>query len=320
MVEIETPRREGGLTVSITRTEEPSEAEESSSPRSLLQSEGDERVHLVGGDPEDPSGRRESAASVTSSKSDGGRSVTQLVGIAITLTGLVLVLFAGYLFGWSDLQATHNQQRLLAAYERTAKAASVNGRVAADGEPVAVIDIPTLALHDIVVEGTSSADLQLGPGVMPSAPFPGTQGEAVIAGRELTYGGVFGSLGRLRAGASVVIVDYLGTFHYIVTSHEALPPSGLFVVEAKLAGGPAKADVRLPSPASASELALGGDNSALLPLLGWGLLLVAVLIATVTAYRRMRPSVLVYLLTMPILLTLALLTFENAARLLPATM
>jgi LPXTG-site transpeptidase (sortase) family protein len=345
VVEIETPRREGGLTVSITRTEEPSEAEESSSPRSLLQSEGDERVHLVGGDPEDPSGRRESAASVTSSKSDGGRSVTQLVGIAITLTGLVLVLFAGYLFGWSDLQATHNQQRLLAAYERTAKAASVNGRVAADGEPVAVIDIPTLALHDIVVEGTSSADLQLGPGVMPSAPFPGTQGEAVIAGRELTYGGVFGSLGRLRAGASVVIVDYLGTFHYIVTrsfvvspggalpvvhsnlgslalvtSHEALPPSGLFVVEAKLAGGPAKADVRLPSPASASELALGGDNSALLPLLGWGLLLVAVLIATVTAYRRMRPSVLVYLLTMPILLTLALLTFENAARLLPATM
>jgi hypothetical protein len=34
----------------------------------------------------------------------------------------------------------------------------------------------------------------------------------------------------------------------------------------------------------------------------------------------MRQSVLVYVLTTPILLALALLTFENAARLLPATM
>jgi sortase A len=217
--------------------------------------------------------------------------------------------------------------------------------VAADGEPAAVVDIPALAIHDIVVEGTSATDLQQGPGILPSAPFPGTRGEAVIAGRELTYGGVFGSLGRLRAGASVVIVDYLGTFHYVVTrsfvvapggalpvvhsnlaslalvtSHQALPPSGLFVVDAKLVGDPAKADVHLPSPASASELGLGGDASSLLPFLGWGLALVAVLIATVAAYRRMRQSVLVYVLTTPILLALALLTFENAARLLPATM
>jgi sortase A len=331
--------------VSITRTEEPDEAEESSSPGSALRSDGDENVPLLSGDPEELTGSRPGSAEVNPPQSDSRRSVAQLVGIAVTLAGIVLVLFAGYLFGWSDLQATHNQQRLLAAYERSAKAASVNGRVAADGEPVAVIDIPALSIHDIVVEGTSAADLQLGPGVMPSAPFPGTEGEAVIAGRELTYGGVFGSLGRLRSGASVVIVDYLGTFHYtvtrsfvvpaggalpvvhsnlgslaLVTSHDAVPPSGLFVVEAKLVGGPAKADVRLPSPASASELALGGDTSALAPFLGWGFLLMAVLIATVAAYRRMRQPLLVYLLTTPILLALALLTFENAARLLPATM
>jgi sortase A len=327
--------------MAITRTEQADEAAQSPAATPPLRPEG------VGGGQfgaeAQPPGLSPDPA--IHRGSGGSRSVAQLVGVGVTLAGVLLLLFAGYLFGWSDLQATHNQQRLLAAYERSAKAASVDGRVATDGEPVAVIDIPALSLHDIVVEGTSASDLQLGPGVMPSAAFPGTGGEAVIAGRQLTYGGVFGSLTRLRPGASVVIVDYLGTFHYVVTrsfvvppggalpvvhsnlsslalvtSHQALPPSGLFVVDAKLVGGPAKADVALPAPASRSELALGGDSSAVLPFLGWGLLLVAVLIATVAAYRRMRHSLLVYVLTTPILLALALLTFENAARLLPATM
>jgi sortase A len=327
--------------MSVTRLEQPDEDERSTRPALVFGAEED--LNTFRSDADEFVSQAGSASSA--SKNGNGASVARLTGLAITLGGAILLLFAGYLFGWSDLQATHNQQRLFAAYERSAKVDSISGRVPADGEPAAVLAIPALGIHDIVVEGTSATDLQLGPGIMPSAPFPGTGGEGVIAGRDLTYGGVFGSLSQLRAGASVTVTDYLGTFRYVVsrsfsvkpsralpvvrsnlgslalvTSGSALPPSGFFVVEAKLVGNPAHESVHLRSPASASELTLGGDTSAWLPFLGWGLVFVLVLVGTVSAYRRTRQAVLVYLLSTPILLVLALLAFENAARLLPATM
>jgi hypothetical protein len=70
----------------------------------------------------------------------------------------------------------------------------------------------------------------------------------------------------------------------------------------------------------ASELGLGGDSSALVGLLGWGGALVLLLVGTVIAYRRTGRTLLVYVLSTPVLLPVAMFTFENAARLLPATM
>jgi sortase A len=327
--------------MSVTRLEQPEEDERSARPALVFGA--DEDLNTGAGEGDEFVGQPGSAS--TNSQNGGGASVARVIGLALTLGGAVLLVFAGYLFGWSDLQASHNQQRLFASYERTAKVDSISGRVPADGEPAAVLDIPALGIHDIVVEGTSATDLQLGPGIMPSAPFPGTGGEGVIAGRDLTYGGVFGSLSQLRAGAAVTVTDYLGTFRYVVsrsfsvkpggvlpvvrsnlgslalvTSGAAVPPAGFFVVDAKLVGNPASGSVHFRDPVNASELALGGDSGAWFPFLGWGFVFVLVLVGTVSAYRRTRQSVVVYVLSTPVLLVLALLAFENAARLLPATM
>jgi hypothetical protein len=106
----------------------------------------------------------------------------------------------------------------------------------------------------------------------------------------------------------------------LVTSAEAVPPSGFEVVEAKLVGNPVAVVHHSPGPAVRSELALGGDSSALWGLLGWGAALLALLIGTVIAYRRTGRTLLVYVLSTPILLPVALFTFQNGARLLPATM
>jgi sortase A len=277
------------------------------------------------------------------------------LGLAITLAAVVMLLFAGYLFGWSNLQVDHNQRRLLTTYGAgtcpkytpscAAEFAAFQGVAPPDGKAAAVLEIPAIGVRDVVVEGTTAADLQQGPGLMPATSIPGSAGEAVIAGRKLTFGGAFASITRLRAGDQISVVDFLGSFRFVVfdqftvppgrslpvlrsnlgllalvTSHQAVPPSGFDVVEAKLVGNPVHSPSGPPRPAVSSELALTGDSSALLPLLGWGAALVLLLIGTVIAYRRSGRMLLVYVLSTPILLPVALFTFENAARLLPATM
>jgi len=282
-------------------------------------------------------------------------SKLETLGLAITLAGAVLLLFVGYLFGWSNLQADHNQHRLLTTYgvgtcpkyspSCAAEFAAFDGVAPPDGQAAAVLRIPAIGLQDVVVEGTTASDLQQGPGLMPATSIPGSAGEAVIAGRKLTFGGAFASISRLHAGDQIGVVDFLGSFRFVVirqftvptgrrlpvvrsnlsllalvTSNQAVPPAGFDVVEARLLGDPVTTPSRPPRPAVNSELGLGGDDSALLPLLGWGFALVILLIGTVVAYRRTGRTLLVYVLSTPILLPVALFTFENAARLLPATM
>ncbi len=272
------------------------------------------------------------------------RKGLEIAGIAVILAGVFLLLFAAYLFGWSNLEATHNQRRLLSAFSGGGDTAAFAGKAPADGSPAAVLAIPSMHLKAMVIEGTTSADLQQGPGIMPSASFPGTGGEAVIAGRHLTYGGVFSNISSLKPGTPIDVTDYLGTFKYVVkrsfvvnagqelpvvksnlgslalvTSHGVIP-SGFYVVQAALDGNPATAPHSSPDPRTASELALGGDSNAIGSLLLWGLGLAALLALTVGAYRRTGRSVLIYVLTTPIMLPFAVFTFESAARLLPGTM
>lgn len=282
-------------------------------------------------------------------------SALENLGLGLTLAGVVLLLFAGYLFGWSDLQAAHNQHRLLTTYavgtcpkytpSCAAEYAAFNGVAPPDGKAAAVLEIPALGLRAVVVEGTTASDLQQGPGLMPATSIPGSAGEAVIAGRKLTFGGTFAHIGDLRPGDTIDVVDFLGGFRFVVvrnfvvppgqtlsvlhsnlgllalvTSAQAVPPSGFEVVEAKLVGNPVSAPHRPPGPTVQSELALSGDSSAWIGLVGWGAALVILLIGTVIAYRRTGRTLLVYVLSTPILLPVALFTFQNAARLLPATM
>jgi sortase A len=293
--------------------------------------------------------------SVALPRSERRRPKLENLGLALTLTGIVLLLFAGYLFGWSDLQVDHSQHRLLTTYgvgtcpryspSCAPKFAAFDGVVPPDGKAAAVLQIPAIGLQDVVVEGTTATDLQQGPGLMPATSIPGAAGEAIIAGRKLTFGGAFADITRLRPSDAISVVDLLGSFRFVVirdftvppgqrlpvlrsnlgllalvTSDQAVPPSGLDVVESRLVGDPVTAPTKAPGPVVDSELALGGDRSALLPFLGWAAALVLLLIGTVIAYRRTGRTLLVYVLSTPILLPVALFTFENAARLLPATM
>lgn len=268
----------------------------------------------------------------------------EYAGIALLLFAALLALFAGYLFGWSNLQAGSQQRRLLASYSSTGAFPAFHGHTPGDGALAAVLDIPAIGVHQAVVEGTTARDLEAGPGLMPYTAVPGSRGDAVIAGRHGTYGSPFGHLSLLTPGSVISVVDYLGSSRYVVTSvrtlgpgqsfkvspnpapvltlvtsRSSVPPSGLVVVTARLLGRP-HVGAASSKPANPAELTLGVDTSGLWQLVGWALLLLGVLAATVVAYRRAHRPVLVYLLSTPVVLVAALFTFENLARLLPATM
>jgi len=269
----------------------------------------------------------------------------RLAGLAITGVGALIVVFLVYLFAFTPLTAARDQQRLTQSLvgQPLTVYSLVAGRTPAEGSVVAVLEIPAIHLHQVVVEGTSAADLMNGPGHMPGTAIPGTVGNAVIAARRVTFGAPFGPLAQLRRGDRIRVVDGVGSFTYKVTrvftvtsgqrdvvtpttddritlisSDSSLVTSGRLAVVGKLAGAP----IAVPGGTAALpeyELGLAGDPAAGGLTILWSLLTLVVLVgAGIVAWRWRRPA-LVYLLAAPVVIACGLFACESLARSLPAT-
>ena len=269
----------------------------------------------------------------------------RLAGLVMSGIGVLIVLFLVYLFAFTPLTASRNQQRLVQSLvgHPLAVYSLVAGNVPAEGSPVAVLDIPALHLHQVVVEGTSAADLMNGPGLMPGSALPGSPGNSVIAARRVTFGGPFGALGQLHAGDTIRTVDGAGRFTYrvtrvltvtagehdvvtptvadritLVTSNSSFVTSGRLVVQGKLIGRP----VAVPSNIVAVptyDLGLSGDQVAGGLAVMWSLITLIVLAGAGLAVWRWRRPWLIYLFAAPILMACGLFACESVARALPAT-
>jgi sortase A len=260
--------------------------------------------------------------------------------------GLLIILFVVYLFAFTPLSASRSQQRLaqtlggqpLKVYKL------VGGSLPAEGQPVAVLTIPALNLSQVVVKGTSAADLMNGPGLMPGTALPGSPGNSVIAARRMTFGAPFGSLGTLRSGDRIRVVDGAGTFTYrvartrvvsagqhdvvvptsdnlltLVTSNGGLAPNGRLVVQAKLEGRP----VDVPGSVVVvphGELGLSGDAAAGGLAVLWSLVMLVVLVGAALAVWRWRRPTLIYVFAAPVVVACGLLACESVARALPAAL
>ncbi|HUA96137.1 MAG TPA: class E sortase [Acidimicrobiales bacterium] len=101
-----------------------------------------------------------------------------------------------------------------------------------DGDPVGVLQIPKIGLDKVIVEGTSTSDLQQGPGHYPGTPLPGEAGNAGIAGHRTTYGAPFYNLNELTTGDLIEVTTVQGTFYYRVTGSQVVSPDDVAVVAA----------------------------------------------------------------------------------------
>lgn len=158
--------------------------------------------------------------------------------------GLVLLLFGAY-WEWGIAAVTdHAQDRLRTQLHRAdshlhpgASGKAAGGRtphaltVPADGKPLAEIRIPRLGngYRYVVVEGTTPADLRMGPGHYAGSALPGQVGNFVVSGHRTTYGAPFNRVDELRHGDRIIVDAGGREYVYRVTGSRVVLPTDLGV-------------------------------------------------------------------------------------------
>jgi sortase A len=272
-----------------------------------------------------------------------------IAGRIVTAVGLGLLLFIAYLFGFSKLSEARSQAILTKQFQGLVASgvATAPGWAPPDGDPVAMFDIPAIGVSNLVaVQGTTPSLLTQGAGHFRTTPLPGHPGNSVFAGRRSTYGAPFGDLTGLQAGDTIDVATPQGQFTYtvvqtkrvapgqpdvlgsfegrntltLVTSDPSLSARGRIAVVAEMSGATLPASDLPTEGLSTSETGLAGDLSALGPLLVWGELLIAGIALAWALYLRWDHPRVVWLLTTPVIVALAFLTFHSMVRLLPGTL
>jgi sortase A len=106
-----------------------------------------------------------------------------------------------------------------------------------EGDATARIQIPTIGVDKIVVEGVSLRDLKKGPGHYPNTPLPGQEGNAAIAGHRTTYGAPFHRLDELNPGDEITVTTVQGEFTYEVTETLIVSPGQVEVLRTRTTTG-----------------------------------------------------------------------------------
>jgi len=131
----------------------------------------------------------------------------------------------------------------------------------ADGAPLGIIDIPSIGVHEVFVEGSDSGTTRLGPGHRRDTVLPGQAGISVVMGRAAAYGAPFSRLQELSPGQQFTVLTGQGeaTFSVIGVRYAGDPaPTPLAAGESRLIletargpafipGGVARVDAQLTS-------------------------------------------------------------------------
>jgi sortase A len=107
-------------------------------------------------------------------------------------------------------------------------------RHAAQGSAVGRIEIPRIGTRFVIVKGTSSSDLQSGPGIYPETSFPGIPGTTAIAGHRTTYLAPFRHIDALRPGNRIVLRMPYARFTYTVIGSSVVAPTDVRAAIARL--------------------------------------------------------------------------------------
>lgn len=238
-----------------------------------------------------------------------------VAGTALSIFAVLLLGFAAEVLLLGGLRHARDQQVAFADLrldlaEGTAPVgqSDASGAVLPVGRPVALLTIPAISLREVVLEGTTASVLRSGPGHRRDTVLPGQAGTTVVMGRQAAYGGPFGEIAELDAGAEVVLTTGQGRHTYRVAgvrrAGDPQPPPmepGNGRLTMVTGAGPAfmptdvvRVDAELTSPAvptparvlpagavAASERAMASERTALVPalLLAQALLLAAVALA-----------------------------------------
>jgi sortase A len=258
--------------------------------------------------------------------------------VVVLLVVLVLVeMLVGFV--------THDSRQRHLAFQLTESTTEVN-----TGQALLNLQIPSISLNEIVVEGAASSELRGGPGHVEESAEIGAEGNAVILGRRSRYGGPFGRLDELEVGATIAVKTRLGEVRLyevqsvervetssrspvertdeerltLVTSGNGLMPERRLMVTATPRDGSTDAD---PDRDAGDRVALGEIDvrpTGVVPggLLVWAMIVglaVVVVIVGRELRRRYRPAVVVVAMS-PVVAVLAVVLLYSLDIVLPATL
>jgi sortase A len=146
-----------------------------------------------------------------------GRAVLSTLAIALFLSGVGMF---GYPLA-TDLYAQRLIQRpLIEQFGDPGLRVAFEQDVVPSGRPVTRLEIPSIGVDAIVVEGTTPAALRAGAGHYPETPLPGEDGNVAIAGHRTTYGKPFNRLDEVRPGELILLETPTQLLTYEVMAHE----------------------------------------------------------------------------------------------------
>lgn len=268
--------------------------------------------------------------------------------VAILSVVAALALWAVvYALGLSNIQEGRTQHTRYDTLRESlaAETTPIGGQIK-EGTPVALMSSTALGLNRaVVVEGTSSRDLQGGPGLSMTSVLPGQSGVSVIFGKSVTFGAPFRDLTKLKTGNLISVTTQQGSFSYHVIDvrvagdpypapvsgtqgrlilvgamghgwRSGWAPSQIVYVDADLAGAGKSPPGGGPTVAPTNQLAMARDTSGLTNLVLLLELLLVVAVGFVWA-RRSWGGVQVWLVGTPALVAVVWLVTESASRLLP---
>ncbi|MEN9751521.1 MAG: hypothetical protein RLZZ600_568 [Actinomycetota bacterium] len=150
-------------------------------------------------------------------------SAKSYYGRLAIVAGIVIFSFFITALGLSQLQNNRDQQVQLQEFRYSlangtapVSALGDNNKLLKTGASVAVLDVPKLSIHAVVVEGTASETTMRGPAHRRDTVMPGQVGVSVIFGRQFTYGAVFNGIETLVPGDEITMTTGQGVSTYSV--------------------------------------------------------------------------------------------------------
>lgn len=99
-----------------------------------------------------------------------------------------------------------------------------------DGDVIGTIEIASVGLRSVVVQGDSSGNLRRAVGHVSGTPLPGEAGNIALAGHRDT---IFRPLRNIKAGDLITLQTASSVIQYRVRSTEIVPPTDLGVLQSR---------------------------------------------------------------------------------------
>jgi sortase A len=162
--------------------------------------------------------------------------VVGFIGKAFITTGLLLLGLVVYQLWGTGIETRRTQSALRQEFNRiiatTSPTATSPKTTTTKGtsaflpvtDALALIEIPSINISKIVVEGITPKDLRRGPGHFPKTPLPGELGNSAIAGHRTSYDAPFGNLNTIALDDVIYITTPKGKFAYTVKEVSIVAP------------------------------------------------------------------------------------------------